>query len=61
MTFFWKSLVSLIAAMLLYLAMVAAFHLLNLPSTRAVFEGVALLLCLTVAGWFVFRTIWRQS
>ena len=61
MTFFWKSLVSLIAAMLLYLAMVAAFHLLNLPSTLAVFEGVALLLCLTVAGWFVFRTIWRQS
>jgi len=59
-TLFWKVLFSLLVAMLLYWGMVTAFHLLNLPSTRSVIEGIALLLSLTVAGWLVFRNLWRR-
>jgi hypothetical protein len=56
----WKVLFSLLVAMPLYWAMVTAFHLLNLPSDRAVLGGLCLLLA-TAAGCFVvFRTIWRM-
>jgi hypothetical protein len=58
---FWKLLVSLLVTLLLYWGMVTAFHLLNLPSDRAVLGGVCLLL-LTAAGGFIgFRNIWRRS
>ena len=56
---FWKTLVSLLVALPLYGCMVTAFHLLNLPSDRAVLEGVCLLLLIAVGGFFVFRKIWR--
>jgi hypothetical protein len=58
-TLFWKVLTSLLVAMLLYWSMVTAFHLLNLPSNRAVFEGTLLLLFLAAGGWAVLRKIWR--
>jgi hypothetical protein len=45
--------------MLLYWGMVTAFHLLNLPSDRAVVEGLCLLLSIAAGGYFVFRRIWR--
>jgi hypothetical protein len=57
---FWKSILSLLVAMLLYWGMVAAFHLLNLPSNRALLEGVCLLLFLAVGGFIAFRKIWRR-
>jgi hypothetical protein len=56
---FWKTLASLLVALPLYGCMVTAFHLLNLPSDRAVLEGVCLLLSIAVGGFFVFRKIWR--
>jgi hypothetical protein len=58
---FWKLLVSLIVTLLLYEGMVAAFHLLNLPSDRAVLGGVCLLLLIAAGGFVVFRYIWRRS
>jgi hypothetical protein len=57
---FWKLIVSLLAAMLLFEGMVAAFHLLNLPSNRAVLGGFCLLLCLAVGGVVVFRNLWKR-
>jgi hypothetical protein len=56
---FWKSLASLLVTLLLYEVMVTAFHLLNLPSDRAVLGGVCLLLLLAAGGCFAFRNIWR--
>jgi hypothetical protein len=57
---FWKLIVSLLVAMLLFEGMVAAFHLLNLPSNRAVLGGLCLLLCLAVGGVVLFRNIWKR-
>ncbi len=57
---FWKVLVSLLVALPLYWGMVTAFHLLNLPSDRAVLGGVCLLLLIAVGGFIVFRGIWRR-
>jgi hypothetical protein len=45
---FWKSLISLLVVLLLFEGMVTAFHLLNLPSNRA------------VGGVVVFRNIWKR-
>jgi hypothetical protein len=45
----------------LYWCMVTAFHLLNLPSDRAVLGGVCLLLLIAAAGFFAFRGIWRRA
>jgi hypothetical protein len=59
-TLFWKTLLSLPVAMLLYWGMVTAFHLLNLPSNRSVIEGLVLLLLLAAAGVLVFRNLWRR-
>ncbi len=53
-----KSLSSLLVLMLMYEGMVTAFHLLNLPSDRAVYEGAGLLLLTAVAGFVAFRWIW---
>jgi hypothetical protein len=58
---FWKSFVSLLVALPLYWGMVTAFHLLNLPSDRAVLGGLCLLLLIAVGGFIVFRKIWRMS
>jgi len=55
-----KSLLSFLAILLLYEGMVTAFHLLNLPSNMAVFEGVGLLLLVAVVGVAVFRGIWNR-
>ena len=55
-----KSLLSLLAILLLYEGMVTAFHLLNLPSNMAVFEGVGLLLLVAVVGVIAFRGIWNR-
>ena len=57
---FWKLLGFLLVSLLLYWGMVTAFHLLNLPSDRAVIEGVCLLLLIATGGFIVFRKIWRQ-
>ena len=54
-----RVLLSLLAFVLLYAGMLAAFHLLNLPSTMAVVEGVCLLLALAVGGVAAFRLTWR--
>jgi len=58
---FWKSLVSLLVALPLYWGMVTAFHLLNLPSDRAVIGGLGLLLLIAAGGFIAFRKIWRMS
>lgn len=55
-----KSLLSFLAILLLYEGMVTAFHLLNLPSSMAVFEGTCLLLLIAVAGVVAFRGIWNR-
>jgi hypothetical protein len=54
-----KIVVSLLVLMLLFEGMVTSFHLLNLPSNLAVFEGVCLLLLTAAAGFVVFRSIWK--
>jgi hypothetical protein len=58
---FWKSFVSLLVALPLYWGMVTAFHLLNLPSNRAVIGGLCLLLLIAAGGFIAFRKIWRLS
>jgi hypothetical protein len=57
---FWKSILSLLVVLLLFEGMVTAFHLLNLPSNRAVLGGLCLLLCLAAGGVVVFRNIWKR-
>jgi hypothetical protein len=58
---FWKSLFSLLVAMLLFEGMVTAFHLLNLPSNLAVVAGMCLLLCLAAGGVVLSRIIWGRK
>ncbi|NYF78541.1 hypothetical protein [Granulicella arctica] len=60
MKLFWKSFLSVVVTLLLYEGMVTAFHLLNLPSSLAVFAGMCLLLLLAAGGFIVFRFIWRR-
>jgi hypothetical protein len=57
---FWKSILSVVLALLLYEGMVSAFHLLNLPSNLAVFAGMGLLLLLAAGGVIVVRNIWKR-
>ncbi|HEY0760548.1 MAG TPA: hypothetical protein VGD59_14955 [Acidisarcina sp.] len=59
MILFWKLLLSLLVAILFYSGMVTAFHLLNLPSNRALLGGVCLLLSLAAGGFFALQRIWR--
>jgi len=56
---FWKVLVSLLVMLLLYECMVTAFHLLNLPSDRAVLGGACLLLFIAVGGYVALGKIWK--
>jgi hypothetical protein len=58
---FWKSILSVVLALLLYEGMVSAFHLLNLPSNLAVFAGMGLLLLLAAGGVVVVRIIWKRN
>ena len=58
---FWKVLGSLLVMLPLYWGMVTAFHLLNLPSDRAVLVGLCLLLFIAAGGFIAFRKIWRRS
>ena len=60
MRLFWKLFSSLLVALLLFEGMVAAFHLLNLPSNRAVLGGLCLLFALAAGGFIVLRSIWRR-
>jgi hypothetical protein len=60
MMLFWKVLGSLFVTLPLYWVMVTAFHLLNLPSDRAVLGGVCLLLVTAAGGFVAFRKIWRM-
>ncbi len=55
-----KSLSSLLVLLLMFEGMVTAFHLLNLPSDRAVLEGVCLLLLTAAGGFAAFRLVWRR-
>lgn len=56
-----RVLLSLLVAMLLFEGMVTAFHLLNLPSNRAVVGGVCLLLGTAAGGFFALRAIWKRK
>jgi hypothetical protein len=47
--------------MLMFEGMVTAFHLLNLPSDRAVLEGVCLLLATVAGGFAAFRVVWKWA
>ena len=58
---FWKLIVSFFVTLPLYWGMVTAFHLLNLPSDRAVLGGLCLLLVVAVGGFIAFRMIWYGS
>ena len=51
---------SVLVMLLGYWGMVTAFHLLNLPSNRAVLEGVCLLLLVATGGSFAFQGIWTR-
>ncbi|WP_236657154.1 hypothetical protein [Acidisarcina polymorpha] len=55
----------ILASMLLltvgYEGMVGAFHLLNLPSDRAVYEGTAVLILLVVLLPLMLVRLWRSS
>jgi hypothetical protein len=43
----------------LYWGMVTAFHLLNLPSDKAVLGGLCLLFLIAAGGFIAFKRIWR--
>ena len=55
-----KSLLSFLILLLLFEGMVAAFHLLNLPSNLAVLAGTCLLAALAVLGLIAFRAVWNR-
>ena len=61
MALFWKLIVTLLVALLLFEVMVTGFHQLNLPSDRAVLVGVGLLLCVAVGGFFALGRIWKTK
>jgi hypothetical protein len=55
-----KILLTLLVAFLGYEIMVQAFHLLNLPSDRAVFQGMAILALLVIFSPVIFWRLWRN-
>jgi hypothetical protein len=61
MALFWKLIVTLLVALLLFEVMVTGFHQLNLPSDRAVMVGMGLLLSVAVGGFYVFGRIWKTK
>jgi hypothetical protein len=56
---FWKTVLSLLLMLPLYFGMITAFHLLNLPSDKAVLEGLCLLLLIAAGGFVAFQRLWR--
>ena len=56
-----KASLSLLVLMLMFEGMVTSFHLLNLPSTRAVLGGTLLLLFTAAGGLAAFRFIWKKA
>ena len=56
-----RVLLSLLVIMLMFECMVTAFHLLNLPSNRAVAGGVCLLLFTAVGGFVAFRALRKRK
>jgi len=48
-------------AFLGYEIMVQAFHLLNLPSDRAVFQGMAILALLAIFSPVIVWRLWRNK
>jgi hypothetical protein len=57
----FRILASLFLVTIGYESMVGAFHLLNLPSDRAVYEGTAMLILLVVLLPFLIVRLWRSS
>jgi hypothetical protein len=57
----FRILASLLLLTIGYESMIGAFHLLNLPSDRAVYEGTAVLILLVVFLPLVLIRIWRSS
>jgi hypothetical protein len=56
---FWKTVLSLLLMLPFYFGMITAFHLLNLPSDKAVLEGLCLLLFIAAGGFVAFQRLWR--
>ena len=56
----FRILASLFLLTIGYESMVGAFHLLNLPSDRAVYEGTAVLLLLVVFLPLILVRLWRS-
>ena len=56
----FRILLTLFVAGLGYEIMVQAFHLLNLPSDRAVFQGMAILALLVILSPGIVWRIWRN-
>jgi len=57
----FRILASLFLVTIGYESMVGAFHLLNLPSDRAVYEGTAVLILLVVLLPLLMVRLWRSS
>jgi len=56
----FRILASLFLLTIGYESMVGAFHLLNLPSDRAVYEGTAVLILLVVLLPLLMVRVWRS-
>lgn len=56
-----RSFVSLLILLVGYESMVGAFHLLNKPSDRAVYEGTVVLVLLVTLVPFALYRLWRSS
>jgi hypothetical protein len=57
----FRILITLFVAFLGYEIMVQAFHLLNLPSDRAVFQGMAILALLVILLPVILWRLWRNK
>jgi hypothetical protein len=50
----------LVVAVIAYLALLQAFHLLNQPSDRALYSGLAIIFGLLLLIPIIVREIWRK-
>jgi hypothetical protein len=57
----FRILITLFVAFLGYEIMVQAFHLLNLPSDAAVFQGMAILALLAIFSPVILWLLWRNN
>ena len=60
MHFLLRVVFSIAALMLMFEGMIAAFHLLNLPSNLAVVAGLCLLLLTAAGGFGAFYAVWKR-